>query len=808
MSGAVWYRARAELRRRWRSTLVLALLAGLAGGIVLASVAGARRTSTAMDRFVEFNRPGTLFVGNTSEAFDAKAVRSLPEVASTSRASYVLMAPAGADGEPSVDEAGAINPFLVIQDSGEESNRKLVVEGQEPDPDDPLATMVDEEAAEDRHLRPGDTLRMYGYTYEQLQSGSFADRPTGPRMDLVVSGIFRTPADVVPRPSPPDVVYTSSKDMLLGRAWYERFGSEVAMFTNDDGSLEMELRLREGADPDAVAAKIRELPGAEAALVDDASESSDARDASDRSVRFGVAGIAAFATMVALVGIALVGQVLARSLALEAEDGPVLRAIGLGPWSLTAVAALRALAVAVPAALVAVAVAVALSPLFPIGLARRAEIDRGVDVDVPVLLLGALAVVVVLVVRGVLTGARLAHGAGGVRRRRPSRVASRLADAGAPPPLVAGVRLALQPGRGRSALAGLAVAVVVIVAAATFTRSLDNLVHSPSLQGWNWDVAVGNGQDESIEDQGQLLEANPLVGGWSGRMPPFSATVDGEEVELEAIGRGDGPTAAATEGRAPSSPGEVALGEDTLEAVGARIGDPVQLTIDTVTDEGLELRGRGTLTVVGTVLFNDAEEQQTELGQGALVTLDGLEALGVDPFVNRFLVDYAEGVDEREAYRSLQADFGRTVVRPLHAVDVENLRRVSAIPTVLAGLVAALAVAVLTSALVTTLHRRRRDFAVLRTLGFLRRQVGVAVLAFAATTVVLAVAVGTPLGIAIGRWSWRLVADSLGTPAPPVVPVLVVALAAPLTLLVAAVVAAAPARSASATEPALVLRSE
>jgi putative ABC transport system permease protein len=182
--------------------------------------------------------------------------------------------------------------------------------------------------------------------------------------------------------------------------------------------------------------------------------------------------------------------------------------------------------------------------------------------------------------------------------------------------------------------------------------------------------------------------------------------------------------------------------------------------------------------------------------------------MGIEPFVSRFLVDYAPGVDEGEAFRSLQADFGRTVVRPVPAVDVENLRRVSGMPALLACLVALLAVAFLSSALFTTLRRRRRDLAVLRALGFLRHQLGATVLAFATTTVVLAVAVGTPLGIGIGRWAWQRIADSLGSPAPPVVPVPIVLAVAAALLLVAAAVAAAPARSAAATEPALVLRSE
>src|SRR5687768_10990903 len=43
--------ARAEVRRSWRSLAVLAVLAGLAGGVVVATVAGALRAGSAVDRF-------------------------------------------------------------------------------------------------------------------------------------------------------------------------------------------------------------------------------------------------------------------------------------------------------------------------------------------------------------------------------------------------------------------------------------------------------------------------------------------------------------------------------------------------------------------------------------------------------------------------------------------------------------------------------------------------------------------------------------------------------------------------------------
>ena len=54
---AVWARSRAELRVRWRATVLLAVLVGLTGGVVLAAVAGARRTDSAIDRLVAYNSP-------------------------------------------------------------------------------------------------------------------------------------------------------------------------------------------------------------------------------------------------------------------------------------------------------------------------------------------------------------------------------------------------------------------------------------------------------------------------------------------------------------------------------------------------------------------------------------------------------------------------------------------------------------------------------------------------------------------------------------------------------------------------------
>jgi hypothetical protein len=51
-------RVRIELRSRWREWLGVALFAGLAGGLVIAAAAGARRTdSTLMRHLVAYRFP-------------------------------------------------------------------------------------------------------------------------------------------------------------------------------------------------------------------------------------------------------------------------------------------------------------------------------------------------------------------------------------------------------------------------------------------------------------------------------------------------------------------------------------------------------------------------------------------------------------------------------------------------------------------------------------------------------------------------------------------------------------------------------
>ena len=91
------------------------------------------------------------------------------------------------------------------------------------------------------------------------------------------------------------------------------------------------------------------------------------------------------------------------------------------------------------------------------------------------------------------------------------------------------------------------------------------------------------------------------------------------------------------------------------------------------------------------------------------------------------------------------------VVADQRPSDIENYTRIRNTPIVLGGVLALLAVAMLTNVLVTGVRMRRRDLALLKTLGLLRRQVS-AVVAWQATALIaFALVLGIPLGIVAGR---------------------------------------------------------
>ena len=145
---------------------------------------------------------------------------------------------------------------------------------------------------------------------------------------------------------------------------------------------------------------------------------------------------------------------------------------------------------------------------------------------------------------------------------------------------------------------------------------------------------------------------------------------------------------------------------------------------------------------------------------------------------------------------------------PSRPADVANWGRVSGFPYLLAALIAAAAAALLAHALATSIRRRRRDLAILKTLGFERRDVRMTVAWQATTVAAIGLLLGLPLGVGIGRFAWNLFAEELGVVPEPVAPFFPGLLVIPATLLLANIVALLPGRIAAGTRPAVVLRAE
>jgi ABC-type lipoprotein release transport system permease subunit len=176
------------------------------------------------------------------------------------------------------------------------------------------------------------------------------------------------------------------------------------------------------------------------------------------------------------------------------------------------------------------------------------------------------------------------------------------------------------------------------------------------------------------------------------------------------------------------------------------------------------------------------------------------------------LIRFAPGVDRDTGLAAVAKDLKGIpdpfIVPAERPASITSLTRIANVPLVLSGLLALLAVGTLVHTLVSATRRRRRDLAILKTLGFVRGQVR-GTLAWQATTLAtVALLVGLPTGVAAGRWGWRMFAGQLGVLPDPVVPLLAVLIAVPTALFLVNVVAALPGRIAARTQPGLVLRSE
>jgi hypothetical protein len=392
-----------------------------------------------------------------------------------------------------------------------------------------------------------------------------------------------------------------------------------------------------------------------------------------------------------------------------------------------------------------------------------------------------------------------------------------------------GVRMAFEPGHGRtavpvrSALVGSTVAVAAVVAAMVFGASFLGLVGTPHLYGQNWpqqlDLQAGTvtgamGKEVLAQVRGLTQYAGGNYGQVSVAVPG-----SGSGTAVPAIGldqpRGTGFLTLLA-GRAPAGPREIALGPRTLRALGLHVGQRVEVSAN---DRTAPMR------IVGSAIFaafGMGGGTRTDLGTGAVVAASVLSqpnppfCAGRATCYNFFLLRYRPGTDLRAAAAQVNRATARAkcppdlcrVITDQRPGDTQDYTGVRGTPLVLGAALALLAVGTLAHALLTGVRRRRRDLAVLKTLGLLRSQL-LRVVSWQATALAAAALLaGLPLGLLAGRWAWQVFAVSAGVGNQADVPVSLVLLVIPVTLVLANFLAAVPGWTAARIQPALILRSE
>jgi len=359
----------------------------------------------------------------------------------------------------------------------------------------------------------------------------------------------------------------------------------------------------------------------------------------------------------------------------------------------------------------------------------------------------------------------------------------------------------------RLAVIGVVIATGGVAAAATFATSLHDLAHSPKQQGWNFDVVVGNQNDQN-DQRARILppltKDRAIADVASIAAPPETPKVDGQNVGIAGFAEEEGAvTPVMLEGQAPRAADEIAVGRASLRALHKHVGDRVDVVA------GGEHRS---MRVTGVMLNLSAGSTfDGKLDEGAAVTLAGLQRL--EPprqvaFVTIFFVRFAPGVNKAAEVAHLQHEFPREVLQRIPAQDVANLQRVDALPGLLAALLVVLALATLTHVLITSVRRRRHDYAVLKAMGFVRAQLAGAVMWQTWTLAAIGVALGIPIGILAGRTLWRFVTAQIGSVQPPVVPAGALAVAVVATAGIETLVAVVPAWLAARTRSASALRTE
>jgi len=843
----LWYRFRAAFRRRRAGYLTLAVLIGLLGGVAMASLVAARRTYSSYPRFLAGTNPSDLIVqpnGGCCTYQDAvhffAQIARLPHVKQAETATSVSAAtitPRGGIGtvlQSQVQLISSPDGLFSHQD------RVTIVRGRAVNPAHPDEVVASARAAALPGLHVGSRVPVGVWSGGQKKITPFYRK-----LDLTVVGIGVFNIQVLQ-----DDIDSARTGFLLGAPSLARQFSSCCTSDTYVG-----LQLTGGSRYDAaVAQEYEQLEntspfyahgGGQLLQVLQIYDTSVIEAEAQRATRPEAIALGVFGLIAGLAALIIGAQSISRQLQAGAGDTEILRGLGAGP-AVTTTDGLPGILGAIGAgSLMAAAVTVGLSPLTLFGPVRSAEPSSGIYLDAAVLGLGVLVLFVVLGMVSAVIGYRLAPhraAARGQAAGRGSGAVRAALGAGLPASAVAGTRFALEPGRGRTAvpvrsvITGAVLTIGVVMATLTFGASLDSLVSHPALYGWNFDYALyaTDGWGPLPPAVTALVNHDRSVQAATG-VYFLTVQIDRQQQTVPAILSPAHPAVGPRilSGHGLDSPGQIVLGAATLAQLHKRVGDTVRVYLGSVI-RGTELRivGTAALPTIGDTLGVHASLSTGALFATTVVPASVLtKEYGPEGGPNSIFVRLRPGTSQTAGPRSLEKiartynqlahsprilahagpsalQLQASVLPPQRPAEIVNYRSMGTLPAILAGGLAAGAVAGLGLTLVASVRRRRRDFALLKTLGFTRRQLAGAV-AWQSTVITAAgLVIGVPLGIAAGRWLWLLFARELSAVPDPVIPAASIALAALAALILANLVAAIPGRSAARTRAALALKSE
>jgi ABC-type lipoprotein release transport system permease subunit len=794
------------LRSQWRAWLVIAALVGVVGGFVLASAAAGRRTDAAFPAFA------------AAYGFDATVYASqpVPELASLPTVASVIGEVNPDNGLPTCDCAHPINASNLTVLAEPESGRPIfkLVAGSEPDPSSPNEVLASFTLEQDSGVHVGTIIEMPFFSTAQAAAANAATgsglKPLGPTVKMRVVGIVASPFDFPSGQPPSYELYTTpafTRAVLPHTAKGFDYAVRLVHGAADLPKFDAEANSLESSGVEGVG----NLPGDFQAV--------------EASIHPQGVGWFILALLAALVGLAVIGQALARQSNVERADYPMLMALGAMKHQLIGLAMARALVIGFVGAIGAVVIAVALSPLAPVGEARIAEASTGLSFDPVVLPLGAVATVLAVCLLAIGPSIQAARPARANRHEtvnRPSSIVTHLSAIGAPPSVLIGVRNALQRRASGGAIPigtaflGTVLGVVALCGTAVFGASLTHLTATSALYGngyqLTFDVIPG------LPDPALLhsLERSPTITSIT-KVEAEQVSIDHKTVGADAITAIRGRIAFVTaQGHLPDGDGQIALGAGTMRSIRTNVGALINVSVPTPTGgqttEPFRVVAELPLPVVG---------GYTGLGDGAMFTIGGYEQAACrssalkatcrtaveDSSFGAIATSMVPGPrGEATISHYLESD-PLVAALPVTPTSLVNFGEAINFPLLFGVIVSIFGAGMLIHLLVVSVTRRRRETGLLKVLGFTNLQVVSSMSCQATTLTIVGIVVGMPIGVIVGRATWTLFARQLGVVPVAVVPVWLLGVLAAGIVVTANLLALGPAVAATRIKTQTLLQS-